>query len=98
MPDEMAVRVVTPSGKVGYALDDSLSSLDIEQICYVKERLGMENRRLCRRRMMRVGVGAAVRGPRSERTPGTTARMGWPLLLEHFPRDDGEDGDEAGGG
>jgi hypothetical protein len=34
------VRLVTPSGKVGYALDDSLSSLDIEQICYVKDASG----------------------------------------------------------
>ena len=34
------IRVVTPSGKVGYALEEALSSLDIEQICYVKEATG----------------------------------------------------------
>jgi hypothetical protein len=38
--DSPFVRVVTPSGKVGYALDDSLSSLDIEQVCYVKDAAG----------------------------------------------------------
>ena len=39
-PDQPFVRVVTPSGNVGYAPDDSLSSLDIEQICYVKDASG----------------------------------------------------------
>jgi len=34
------VRVVTPSGKVGFALEESLSSLDIDQICYVKDATG----------------------------------------------------------
>jgi hypothetical protein len=31
---------VTPSGKVGYALEDQLSSLDNDQICYIKDATG----------------------------------------------------------
>jgi hypothetical protein len=39
-PEPPLIRVVTPSGKVGYALEEALSSLDIEQICYIKEATG----------------------------------------------------------
>jgi len=34
------VRVVTPSGKVGYASEEFLSSLDSDQMCYVKDASG----------------------------------------------------------
>lgn len=34
------VRVVTPSGKVGYVPDEFLSSLDVDQLCYVKDGSG----------------------------------------------------------
>jgi hypothetical protein len=33
-------RVVTPSGKVGFVLEEFLSSLDSDQICYVKDATG----------------------------------------------------------
>jgi hypothetical protein len=39
-PESPFIRVVTPSGKVGYALEDQLSSLDNEQICYIKDATG----------------------------------------------------------
>jgi hypothetical protein len=38
--DSPFVRVVTPSGKVGYASEESLSSLDSDQMCYVKDASG----------------------------------------------------------
>ncbi len=31
------IRVVTPSGKVGFVLEELISSLDTDQICYVKD-------------------------------------------------------------
>jgi hypothetical protein len=31
------IRVVTPSGKVGYVQDALLSPLDVDQLCYVKD-------------------------------------------------------------
>jgi hypothetical protein len=51
MPDEGAqgnappaggtfVRVVTPSGKVGYVPDEALASLNVDQLCYVKDAAG----------------------------------------------------------
>ena len=39
-PEQPFIRVVTPSGKVGYALEDQLSSLDNDQICYIKDATG----------------------------------------------------------
>jgi hypothetical protein len=39
-PDSPFVRVVTPSGKVGYVLEDELSALDSDQICYIKDQTG----------------------------------------------------------
>jgi hypothetical protein len=45
MPEEPTgappfVKIVTSSGKVGFVPEDSLSSLDFEQICYVKDATG----------------------------------------------------------
>jgi hypothetical protein len=45
MPEEQApespfIRVVTPSGKVGYVLEETMSSLDSDQICYIKDASG----------------------------------------------------------
>ena len=34
------IRVVTPSGKVGFVLEEFVSSLDNDQICYVKDAAG----------------------------------------------------------
>ncbi len=34
------VRVVTPSGKVGYVSEEALAPLDLDQVCYVKEASG----------------------------------------------------------
>ncbi len=34
------IRVVTPSGKVGFVLEEEISSLDTDQICYVKDATG----------------------------------------------------------
>lgn len=34
------IRVVTPSGKVGFVREDSISSLDTDQICYIKDAAG----------------------------------------------------------
>jgi hypothetical protein len=39
-PGSTFVRVVTPSGKVGYVADDALGSLDVDQLCYVKDASG----------------------------------------------------------
>jgi hypothetical protein len=39
-PGPSFVRVVTPSGKVGYIADDALGSLDVDQLCYVKDASG----------------------------------------------------------
>ena len=39
-PGSSFVRVVTPSGKVGYVADDALGSLDVDQLCYVKDAAG----------------------------------------------------------
>lgn len=38
--DSPFVRVVTPSGKVGYVLEEQVSSLDNDQLCYVKDAAG----------------------------------------------------------
>ena len=34
------MRVVTPSGKVGYVPDEALASLDVDQLCYIKDAAG----------------------------------------------------------
>ena len=34
------IRVVTPSGKVGFVLEESISSLDTDQLCYIKDATG----------------------------------------------------------
>jgi len=39
-PQAAFVRVVTPSGKVGYVPDDALASLDVDQLCYIKDAAG----------------------------------------------------------
>jgi hypothetical protein len=39
-PGSTFVRVVTPSGKVGFVPDDALASLDVDQLCYVKDAAG----------------------------------------------------------
>jgi hypothetical protein len=39
-PGAAFVRVVTPSGKVGYVPDEALASLDVDQLCYVKDASG----------------------------------------------------------
>jgi hypothetical protein len=39
-PGATFVRVVTPSGKVGYVPDEALASLDVDQLCYVKDAAG----------------------------------------------------------
>jgi hypothetical protein len=39
-PGTTYVRVVTPSGKVGYILDEALGSLDLDQLCYTKDASG----------------------------------------------------------
>jgi hypothetical protein len=36
-PGSTFVRVVTPSGKVGFVPDDALASLDVDQLCYAKD-------------------------------------------------------------
>jgi len=39
-PDSGFLRVVTPSGKVGYVSEELVSSLQTDQICYVKDATG----------------------------------------------------------
>jgi hypothetical protein len=39
-PGSYFVRVVTPSGKVGYVPDDAIGALDSDQLCFVKEAAG----------------------------------------------------------
>jgi hypothetical protein len=39
-PGSTFVRVVTPSGKVGYVPDEALASLDVDQLCYAKDAVG----------------------------------------------------------
>jgi hypothetical protein len=39
-PGTSYVRVVTPSGKAGYILDENLGSLDLDQLCYSKDASG----------------------------------------------------------
>jgi hypothetical protein len=39
-PGSTFVRVVTPSGKVGYVADNALGSLDVDQLCYIKDASG----------------------------------------------------------
>jgi hypothetical protein len=39
-PGASFVRVVTPSGKVGYVPDDAIGSLDLDQLCYLKDAAG----------------------------------------------------------
>lgn len=38
--DSPLIRVVTPSGKVGFVLEELISSLDSDQLCYIKEATG----------------------------------------------------------
>jgi hypothetical protein len=38
--DSSFLRVVTPTGKVGFALDDDLESLDADHLCYIKDASG----------------------------------------------------------
>jgi hypothetical protein len=39
-PGSYFVRIVTPSGKVGYVPDDTLSALDSDRLCFVKDAAG----------------------------------------------------------
>ena len=39
-PDPLFLRVVTPSGKVGFVLEQLISSLETDQLCYVKDATG----------------------------------------------------------
>jgi hypothetical protein len=39
-PESGFLRVVTPSGKVGYVLEELISSLQTDQLCYVKDATG----------------------------------------------------------
>jgi hypothetical protein len=39
-PGSSFVRIVTPSGKVGYVLDDAIGALDSDQLCFVKDASG----------------------------------------------------------
>jgi hypothetical protein len=39
-PGSSFVRVVTPSGKVGYVVDDAIGALDSDQLCFVKDAAG----------------------------------------------------------
>jgi hypothetical protein len=39
-PGSYFVRVVTPTGKVGYVVDDAIGALDSDQLCFVKESAG----------------------------------------------------------
>jgi hypothetical protein len=34
------VRIVTPAGKVGYVPDDTISALDNDRLCFVKDAAG----------------------------------------------------------
>jgi hypothetical protein len=39
-PGASFVRIVTPSGKVGYVVDDAVGALDSDQVCFVKDAAG----------------------------------------------------------
>ncbi len=39
-PGAFFVRIVTPSGKVGYVPDDTIGALDSDQLCFVKDAAG----------------------------------------------------------
>ena len=39
-PGSSFVRIVTPSGKVGYVADDAIGALDSDQLCFVKDAAG----------------------------------------------------------
>jgi hypothetical protein len=39
-PGSSFVRIVTPSGKVGYVVDDAIGALDSDQLCFVKDAAG----------------------------------------------------------
>jgi hypothetical protein len=39
-PGASFVRVVTPSGKVGYVVDDAIGALDSDRLCFVKDAAG----------------------------------------------------------
>jgi hypothetical protein len=39
-PGSFYVRIVTPSGKVGYVVDDAIGALDSDQLCFVKDAAG----------------------------------------------------------
>jgi hypothetical protein len=39
-PGSSFVRIVTPSGKVGYVTDDAIGALDSDQLCFVKDAAG----------------------------------------------------------
>ncbi len=38
--DSPFIRIVTPAGKIGFVLEELISSLDSDQLCYVKEATG----------------------------------------------------------
>ena len=38
--DRTSFECVTPTGKVGYVLDDAIGALDSDQLCFVKEAAG----------------------------------------------------------
>src|SRR5215831_1613404 len=39
-PQSSFIRVVTPSGKVGFIAEDDISSLETDQLCYIKDATG----------------------------------------------------------
>jgi len=39
-PESPFIRVVTPGGKVGFALEETLSPLEVDQLCYLKDASG----------------------------------------------------------
>jgi hypothetical protein len=39
-PGPYFVRIVTPSGKVGYVPDDTISALDNDRLCFIKDAAG----------------------------------------------------------
>jgi hypothetical protein len=39
-PGSSFVRIVTPTGKVGYVVDDAIGALDSDQLCFVKDAAG----------------------------------------------------------
>jgi hypothetical protein len=39
-PESPFIRIVTPAGKVGFVLEEAMSALDQDQMCYVKDATG----------------------------------------------------------